>query len=280
MQSSSFDPNHTIRLSMCKHKASDLVITVNHEICCKKCGAILGFDNLQETHTESTINLFQQVQPGCKPVKIESSMRVHEPKLISSCFSNACDKLNLPSYAALEAYNIFVKLGRSNAIQKQALRDKLDQIRKELLSTRFEDKIYILQRIQQSKKESSTLANCKIAMYALFVVVRRFGLLKSTNEIRDAVRFAFSLKQLPRMLKVFSDVKPVASDLGINYDEENHLEYWINIHLRNNQNRSVFLTNEIKNSVRKTAQTISGTDEARARHAVKIVLAGLGIRNV
>lgn len=280
MQTASFDETQGTPECVCEHRSSDRVITTNHEICCKSCGVILGLDNAQEVSTESIINLFQEVQPGCRPVKLEATMRIHEPRFASSAFSNACDKLSLPRYAALEAYSIFVKIGRTNKIQKQALGEKLNQIKTELLSTKFEDKMYILQKIQQAKKESSTLANCKIAMYSLFVVIRRFGILKSTNEICDAVGFAFSIKQLPRMLKVFSDVKPVAVELGINYDDEEHLEYWINIHLRNSQSQAILLTNEIKNMVRKTARTISGTDEAKARIAVRIVLAGLGVRNV
>lgn len=71
-----------------------------------------------------------------------------------------------------------------------------------------------------------------------------------------------------------------SNDLGINYDCEDHLEYWINIHLRKHQEKAVCLTNEIKDRVRQITKTLSGTAEARARFAVKIVLAGSGIRDV
>lgn len=265
----------------CPHRLIDRVIATNHEICCKGCGVLFGIDNTQEVNSENTANLFQEVQPGCKPVKFESTIRVHDRKFISSSFSNACDKLNLPRYVSLDAYGLFVKLERVNHAQKQALKEKINQIQHNLNRTRSKkSQITLLQKTQEVKKERLNLTNGKIAMYSLFVAIRRFGILRSSNEIKNAVKLSFSVKQLPHMLKVFSDIKPIAIKLGIELDDEAHLEYWINIYLRNVQEKISLLTFDVKNKVRKTAQTLSGTDESRARIAVKIVLAGLGVKYV
>jgi transcription initiation factor TFIIIB Brf1 subunit/transcription initiation factor TFIIB len=74
---------------------------------------VLGIDNTVETNIENTVNLFQEVQPGCKPVKIEATTRIHEQKLSLSRFSNACSKLNLPRHVSLDAWNMYSKLDKN-----------------------------------------------------------------------------------------------------------------------------------------------------------------------
>jgi transcription initiation factor TFIIIB Brf1 subunit/transcription initiation factor TFIIB len=86
----------------CPHILKDQIV-VAHEIICNRCGTVIGIDNLQEVDSESTVNLFQEIQPGCKPVKLESCLRIHESKFTSSAFSNACDKLSLPRHVSLTA---------------------------------------------------------------------------------------------------------------------------------------------------------------------------------
>jgi|GEM_PF-3092666 len=269
---------HTILKNQCKHKIEDQITTDDHEICCRKCGMIIDTDNTIEVRVESTANLFQEVQPGCKPVKLEFS-RIHEPKFASSAFSNACDKLNLPKHVSLDAYRIFIKIFKTNKFQKQMLQQKLKYLQQELENKSVNNHRLILKKMCETKKEVQILTNCEIAIYSLFVAIRRFGILSSPNEISNAVKFSFSVKHAPHIFKVFSDVKPIANKLGINYDNEDHLEYWINIHLRKSQNELNFLTNEIKNQVRRISKTIHGTDEVKARLAVKIVIAGLKIKN-
>lgn len=97
----------------CKHGSDDQVITESNEIVCKSCGVVLGIDDTFETNTESTVNLFQEVQPGCKPVKIDAATRIHEQKLALSSFSNACSKLNLPRHVCLDAWNMYSKLDKN-----------------------------------------------------------------------------------------------------------------------------------------------------------------------
>lgn len=97
----------------CKHGSDDQVITESNEIVCKSCGVVLGIDDTFETNTESIVNLFQEVQPGCKPVKIDATTRIHEQKLALSSFSNACSKLNLPRHVCLDAWNMYSKLDKN-----------------------------------------------------------------------------------------------------------------------------------------------------------------------
>lgn len=244
---------------LCTHKPENQLLT-EHEIVCRTCGMVLGIDNLQEVGTESTINLFQEIQPGGKAIKLESSYRIHETKFMSSSFSNACDKLNLPRYVSLDAWRLFVKLVKNQQRQK------------------------IVMNQQKSDTGMVThnpvkLSNGIVAMFSLFVSCRRFGISRSDVEIRKVVKLSFSLKQLPTMLKVFSLVKPIAIILGIKPDED-HLEYYVNLYLRKYGQESLLLPNRIKQQVRYIAHSIAGSDETKARLAVKIVLAGLGVKFV
>jgi len=97
----------------CKHRLEDQVITESNEIVCKSCGVVLGMDDTTEDSTESAVNLFQEIQPGCKPVKIEATSRIHEQKLALSSFSNACSKLKLPRHVSLDAWNMYSKLDKN-----------------------------------------------------------------------------------------------------------------------------------------------------------------------
>lgn len=97
----------------CEHRHEDQVVTESNEIVCKSCGVVLGMNNIAEDSTESAVNLFQEIQPGCKPVKIEATSRIHEQKLALSSFSNACNKLKLPRYVSLDAWNMYSKLDKN-----------------------------------------------------------------------------------------------------------------------------------------------------------------------
>lgn len=99
----------------CKHRSEDQIVTESGEIVCKSCGVVLGIDDAPETSADSTVNLFQEIQPGCKPVKIEASTRIHEQKLALSSFSNACSKLKLPRYVSLDAWNMYSKLDKNTS---------------------------------------------------------------------------------------------------------------------------------------------------------------------
>lgn len=238
----------------CQHKAECRIMTTTHEIVCKACGAVLEMDNSQEVSTESTINLFQEITAGCKPVKLESCMRIHEPKLSSSSFSNTCDKLNLPRYVSIDAWNIFVKLTKNQRTKNETVLNTKNSLKSQNLIR---------------------LSNGVIAMFSIFVSCRRFGISKSESQIKNAIKLSFSLKHLPTMLKVFSLVKPLATELGIKSDE-NHLDYYLNMYLKKFKKRDMYLLNGVKRQIKVIADVLPGTDESKARNAVKVVLAGLG----
>jgi transcription initiation factor TFIIIB Brf1 subunit/transcription initiation factor TFIIB len=241
----------------CQHKSEYHIMTTTHEIVCKACGVVLEMDNSQESSVGSTINLFQEIAAGCKPVKLESCVRIHEPKLTASSFSNACDKLNLPRHVSIDAWNIFVKLTKNQHKNKTALNAHSS------LKT----------------QNSIRLSNGVIAMFSIFVSCRRFSVSKFESQIQNAVKLSFSLKHLPTMLKVFSLVKPLATELGIKFDE-NHLDYYLNIYLKKFKKRDMYLLNGVKRQAKLIADVLPGTDESKARNAVKVVLAGLGTKFV
>ena len=97
----------------CRHRLEDQVITESNEIVCKSCGVVLGMDNVLEASAVSTTNLFQEIQPGSKPVKIEAATRIHEQKPSSSSFSNVCSKLKLPRHVYLDAWGMYAKLDKN-----------------------------------------------------------------------------------------------------------------------------------------------------------------------
>lgn len=113
-KSTSLEHKKTPRI-ICKHRSKDQIVTESNEIVCKVCGVVLGIDDVQETSTDSTANLFQEIQPGCRPVKIEATTRIHEQKLASSSFSNACSKLKLPRHVSLDAWNMYSKLDKNTS---------------------------------------------------------------------------------------------------------------------------------------------------------------------
>lgn len=239
----------------CQHKSECRIMTTTHEIVCKACGVVLEMDNSQESSIESTINLFQEIAAGCKPVKLESCIRIHEPKLSASSFSNACDKLNLSRHVSIDAWNIFVKLTKNQHRNETSLNNHNS------LKT----------------PNSIRLSNGVIAMFSIFVSCRRYSVSKSEPQIQNAVKLSFSLKHLPTMLKVFSLVKPLATELGIKSDE-NHLDYYLNVYLKKFKKRDMYLLNGVKRQAKVIADVLPGTDESKARNAVKVVLAGLGTK--
>lgn len=99
----------------CKHRLKDQIVTESDEIVCKSCGVVLGINDVPEISADSTVNLFQEIQPGCKPVKIEATTRIHEQKLALSSFSNACSKLKLPRHVSLDAWNMYSKLDKNTS---------------------------------------------------------------------------------------------------------------------------------------------------------------------
>jgi hypothetical protein len=240
------------------HRLKDQILSA-HEIICQSCGAVLDIDNSQEIRSASTINLFQEIQAGCKPVKLESYSRCHEPKFFTSLFSNTCNKLNLPRHVSINAWHIFIKLTKN-----QQAEQKLSKLTK-------------IQNI--SKTTNMVIMSYGAIVFSLFISCRKFGISKSEIEIRNAVKLSFSIKHMPTLLRIFFVIKPIANDLGINSDDD-HLDYYVNVYLKKFKQQHMLLPIKIKQQIRSIAQILPGTDESKARHSVKITLAGLGIKFV
>lgn len=99
----------------CEHNAKDLVVADSHEVVCKRCGVVVGIDNTQEMESESIVNLYQELETGCKPVKLECARRTHEHRADSSYFSNACSKLGLKRNVSHDAWRFYVKISKNTS---------------------------------------------------------------------------------------------------------------------------------------------------------------------
>jgi len=82
--------------------------TVGEEIVCAKCGTVIGYNGEQDVALGSQLKLFHMVEPGSRSPKRNGF--VHDRKAESSYFSNACDKLALPKFASLEAWQNYCKI--------------------------------------------------------------------------------------------------------------------------------------------------------------------------
>lgn len=223
----------------CSHRKDDHVVTENYEIVCKRCGVVLGTDNLQEVANESTLNLFHEIEPGTKPVKAEFTKRTHDPKKSdASYFSNTCHKLDLPRHCYLEAWRTYKKLRRNTSCTK-----------------------------------------AQIASFALFCSCKRYSIPRSEDEIRDAIRLGFKVKRVPTILGAFSKLKLSAENLGILGPEGNKTEhYYLNLYLARAQEKlaSALDFDLIRRKAMSLFESMSGNDEARARKAVQMALGRRG----
>ncbi len=152
-------------------------------------------------------------------------------------------------------------------------------------------------------RQGTSYSKAKIASFALFTACKRYSIPRSEKEIQDAIIMTFRAKRIPTMLKVFSQIKIEAQNLGIicnnnnNNDDDgdnnftptqtNHVanrsqEYYLNLYLAKEQQR---LGSEIDfGLVRRKARSIfgamKGNDDTKARKAVQIVLGGRRIRRI
>lgn len=218
----------------CLHRKDDHVVTEDYEIVCKRCGVVLGTDNSQEIATQSTLNLFHEIEPGTKPVKAEFTKRIHEPKNSdASFFSNTCHKLDLPRHCYIEAWNTYKKLRRNTNCSK-----------------------------------------AEIASFALFCSCKRYSIPRSEEEIGDAIRMGFKVKRVPTILGAFSRVKLLAEDLGIVYPACNKTEYYyLNLYLAREEQKLEHIVDFdlIRKRAISLFEAMDGNAEARARRAVQIV---------
>jgi len=222
----------------CLHSKADHVITENYEIVCKRCGVVLGTDNLQEVTNQSTLNLFHEIEPGTQPVKAEFTKRTHEPKSDVSSFSNACDKLGLPRYCYLEAWNTYTKL-RNNTTYSKA-------------------EIAIFALFTASKRYSIPKSEKEIqdAIRMTFRVKRVPTMLKVFSRVKLTAQ---------------------SLGISYSADSKSEC-YYLNLYLAREQQKlgSAIDFDLVRKKARTLFEAMSGTNEAKARKAVQIALGRCG----
>lgn len=222
----------------CLHNKDDHVVTENHEIVCKRCGVVLGTDNSQEIATESTLNLFHEIEPGTKPVKIDCTKRTHEHRSDISLFSNACDKLDLPRYCYLEAWNTYTKL-RNNTTYSKA---DIASFALFTASRRYS--------IPKSDREIQDAIRMAFRVKRVPTMLKVFSRIKLTAE-----NLGINYK-----------------------DEKKSESYYLNLYLTKEQQKlgSKVDFDLVRKRARAVFEAMSGTSEAKARKAVQIAMGSCG----
>ena len=229
----------TVPSIACLHSKDDHVVTENYEIVCKRCGVVLGTDNLQEVTNESTLNLFHEIEPGTQPVKAEFTKRTHEPKSDVSPFSNACDKLGLPRYCYLEAWNTYSRLRHSTTYSKA----EIASFALFTASKRYS--------IPKSEKEIQDAIRMAFKVKRIPTMLKVFSRIKLTAE---SLGISYSM------------------------DEKKSECYYLNLYLsREQQNLEPKVDFDlVRKKARTLFDAMSGTNEAKARKAVQIALGRCG----
>ncbi len=223
----------------CLHNKDYHVVTENHEIVCKRCGVVLGTDNSQEIATESTLNLFHEIEPGTKPVKIDCIKRTHEHRSDISLFSNACDKLDLPRYCYLEAWNTYTKL-RNNTTYSKA---DIASFALFTASRRYS--------IPKSDKEIQDAIRMAFRVKRVPTMLKVFSRIKLTAENLG---------------------------ISYSKDEKKSESYYLNLYLAREQQKlgPKVDFDLVRKRARALFEAMSGTNEAKARKAVQIAMGRCG----
>lgn len=222
----------------CLHSKDDHVVTENFEIVCKRCGVVLGTDNLQEVSNESTLNLFHEIEPGTQPVKAEFTKRTHEHRSDISLFSNACDKLGLPRYCYLEAWKTYSKL-RHNTTYSKA---EIASFALFTASKRYS--------IPKSEKEIQDAIRMAFKVKRVPTMLKVFSRVKLTAE---SLGISYT-------------------------GDSNSECYYLNLYLAREQQKlePVVDFDLVRSRARTLFEAMSGTNEAKARKAVQIALGRCG----
>ncbi|MEO9310377.1 MAG: hypothetical protein ABI337_08830 [Nitrososphaera sp.] len=220
----------------CQHKNS---IVDSHEVLCGNCGVVLDSYNVQEYSVESTLNLFQQIEMGGKTAEIEAAKRIHKERFRSSAFSNACVKLRLPTYAALDAWKTFSKLEKISVNANTALA---------IFSLFTSCKRFAIPRTENQIREA--------VMFAFSI--------KRTPSILKSLSFVHSL---------LISITECEKNKIVTNQRQDSFEYYLNVYLNDIQKPVDKET--LKDNARRLAKTFSGNDEYRARMAVRMLRGGL-----
>ena len=265
--------SYNMTINKCPRCKKLSLCVMDNEICCSKCGIVLGPDyQLQETTSSSKLNLYQITEVGCKKVNLEFARHIHENKSDVSQISNVCVKLDLPIYAAQDINIVYQKLSKHKQQERKAYAEKLKQLL-DLVAKGLEkeEKVAILKR---TKPKGCTKAN--IVAFASHLACRKYGLPKSDAQIIEAIKMNFGMKRTFTILKTYSLNRITAESLGIvcDYDKSN---YYMRILL--NKIRSKIgdghLFNKIQRQAIENLTHITDTREnTRAQRALDLALEG------
>lgn len=183
---------------------------IDNEICCNKCGIVLGPDyQLQETAPSSKLNLYQVSEVGCKKVNLEFARHIHENKSDVSQISNICVKLDLPIYVAQEINIVYQKLLKHKQKEKKAYAESI---------VHNED----ISELKRTRPKGCTKAH--IVTFAVHLACRKYGLPRSDSQILEAIKMNFGMARTFTILKAYSLNQITASSLGIvcDYDKSTY----------------------------------------------------------
>lgn len=220
----------------CLHKNA---IISDSEILCSQCGVVLGTENFEECNSESILNLFQQVENGTKIAKIDASKRIHEKKYPSSAFSNACSKLSLPNYAAIDAWKVFCKLEKKSMCPKSYIA---------IFSLFSCCKKYSIPRSQQEIRNAVMMTFC-------------------LKKVPTVLKSYTTVHQI--LLGLQEDEK---NKVSVEHATES-FEYYLNLYC--SKIKKPLDIKLVKDKARRISNSISGNCEYRARMAVKMVVGSI-----
>ncbi|MDE1832052.1 MAG: hypothetical protein KGI02_06755 [Thaumarchaeota archaeon] len=239
---------------------------MDDEVCCNKCGIVLGPScQLQETTLSSKLNLYQIAEVGCKKVNLEFARHIHENKSDVSRISNVCVKLDLPIYVAQDINIVYQKLSKHKQQEKKAYTDLMKQCE-------INDKD--TSELKRNRPKGCTKAH--IVAFAVHLSCRKYGLPRSDAQIIEAIKMNFGMKRTFTVLKTYSLNRVTAKSLGIvcDYDKSN---YYMRILLGKMRSKigDGPLFNKIQRQAIENLTYITDTREnTRAQRALDLALEG------
>lgn len=167
------------RCPLCR---SSVLHSIDGEVVCSKCGAVLGYSDYDVIQYKRSIepNLYNTFHVGSEAYSIDGTsraIRYHNRNTYLSHFSNLCERLSLPRHIALECWMYYSKL-----------------------------------------LKSVKMGSAELAMLVVYTLCKRYSLQRDQEEIKDTVALVYSRRCLPTIQKVisnFTDEMYRCKDLGM-----------------------------------------------------------------
>lgn len=191
--------------AVCPNCGRTRAILVDAEVCCTRCGAVLGTESLSgEAPPFSKLNLYQMESVGTAKVALECARHIHEQDRDMSRMSSVCVKLDLPMYAAKDAYSTYAKVLRRTREDRAAFARSL---------AAFPAPPHGSPPATLERPKYFTKAH--VAAFAIHLSCNRYALPRSDSAILAAVKSNFGAKKEFTILRAYSLVELTARDLGI-----------------------------------------------------------------